>query len=64
MLETRNIASPYANNPVQVAEAFVAGREASTTTTNTPCPYTAGTNEFEAWHRGLRVGTLFENDTR
>ena len=51
--------SPYARSPVQVAEAYVAGRQASSNTTALgTCPYLEGTDEFGAWHRGYSLDRI------
>ena len=49
--------SPYAKAPVQVAHAFVAGREAHSAE---DCPFdsTIAPNEHDAWHRGFKVARL------
>ncbi|WP_425442121.1 ribosome modulation factor [Sphingomonas mucosissima] len=56
------VQSPYAQAPERVAEAFVAGREASAC--NKPmsaCPYSAGTDEHGAWHRGYRLKQILSS---
>lgn len=49
--------SPYAEAPIPVAHAFVAGSVARSVA---DCPYDRAVtpNEYDAWHRGHRVARM------
>lgn len=55
MSDQRALASPYAQSPVAVAEAFVAGRDSRARDPLSICPYPEGTHEHGAWNRGFKV---------